>query len=322
MVHPTSAQVEILSGERFQFGENWSAFLRVIDEQRIHAAQASLAQMLETDTLLGKRFLDVGSGSGLFSLAARRLGARVHSFDYDGQSVACTAELKRRYFDGDGEWIVQEGSVLDEAFLRGLGTFDIVYSWGVLHHTGAMWRAMENVAPLVGEGGKLFISIYNDQGPASRRWAFVKRVYCKSGPAVRWGVLGGVVALWGSRALARRVFRLRRGVATPREQGAARTRGMSRYYDLKDWVGGYPFEVATPEAVFDFYRERGFALLRIMTDGGGHGCNQYVFQKIPAARRESADPPSPGRQRVQPQTRVNDIVTSRDAQRATAPNDG
>ncbi len=50
------------------------------------------------ETLAGNSFLDVGSGSGLFSLAAMRLGAdRVHSFDYDPQSVGCTKELKRRF---------------------------------------------------------------------------------------------------------------------------------------------------------------------------------------------------------------------------------
>jgi len=70
--------------------------------------------MLEWPSLEVKTFLDIGSGSGLFSLAARRLGARVHSFDFDNDSVACTAELKRRYFLGDGEWTINQASVLDK----------------------------------------------------------------------------------------------------------------------------------------------------------------------------------------------------------------
>ena len=92
---------EVARGERFEFGKNWGRFLAVLNDERISEAEASLKSMLKVEGLTGKSFLDIGSGSGLFSLAARRLGARVHSFDYDPQSVACTAELKRRYFEGD-----------------------------------------------------------------------------------------------------------------------------------------------------------------------------------------------------------------------------
>jgi len=285
-----SADVEILSGQRFEFGENWSSFLRLVDEERVHAAEVSLAEMLGRDDLSGQRFLDAGSGSGLFSLAARRLGARVHSFDYDRRSVACTAELKRRYFSNDTHWVVQEGSVLDTMFLDTLGVFDIVYSWGVLHHTGAMWQAMENVSRLVVDGGTLFISIYNDQGAASQRWASVKRFYCKSPSIIRWGVIGSVGAIWTGRALARRLTKPRQLLAKGHAVQRARARSMSRYYDLKDWVGGYPFEVAKPEAVLEFYRSRRFDLLRLTTDDG-HGCNQYVFQKRSARASEVSTTP-------------------------------
>jgi SAM-dependent methyltransferase len=282
------ADVEILSGRRFGFGDNWQSFLRVVNDERIQAAAASLAEMLGTHDLNGRRFLDVGSGSGLFSLGARQLGASVHSFDYDQRSVACTAELKRRYFPDDPNWIVQEGSVLDTTFLETLGVFDVVYSWGVLHHTGALWQAMENVAPLVRDGGQLFISIYNDQGAASRRWTYVKRMYCQSPGVVRWAVIGGVAAVWGSQALARRALAPRRWLARRHEGRPTRARSMSRYYDLKDWVGGYPFEVAKPEAVSAFYGDRGFTRVRLTTDGG-HGCNQYVFRKGPPHDRRSSD---------------------------------
>jgi len=166
---------DVKSGRRFEFGKNWRRFLSTLNEERIQAAEASLKEMLGVDSLEGRRFIDVGSGSGLFSLAARRMGAEVFSFDYDPCSVACTKSLRDRYFADDPRWRVEEGSVLDAAYLEGLGRYDIVYSWGVLHHTGDMWRALEHVARLVAEGGLLFVALYNDQGARSRFWARVKR---------------------------------------------------------------------------------------------------------------------------------------------------
>jgi 2-polyprenyl-6-hydroxyphenyl methylase/3-demethylubiquinone-9 3-methyltransferase len=233
--------------------------------------------MLEVDQLAGKRFLDAGCGSGLFSLAARRLGAVVHSFDYDPKSVACTAELKRRYFPEDVLWTVEEASVLDPDYSASLGAFDVVYSWGVLHHTGQMWKALDLVAPLVAEQGKLFIAIYNDRGGASRRWAAIKRLYNRSPAPVRWLLVLTTGACFQARAALSRLARLQNPLPF-RPQKQIRVRGMSVWHDLVDWVGGYPFEVAKPEQILDFYRERGFLLQRLKTDTG-HGCNEYVFQK-------------------------------------------
>src|SRR5712691_3865602 len=118
---------------RFEFGKNWTAFLSVLNDESIAIAEASLKRALRVESLRGKTFIDIGCGSGLFSLAAVRLGASVHSFDYDPRSVACTAELKRRYFPTHPNWTVEQGSVRDEQYMQKLGQFDVVYSWGVLH---------------------------------------------------------------------------------------------------------------------------------------------------------------------------------------------
>src|SRR5262249_8116272 len=140
-------------------------------------AENSLRNMLGVNDLDGRNFIDIGSGSGLFSLAARRLGARVHSFDFDPKSVACAQELKRRYFPNNYHSTINEASALDKEYLATLGQFDVVYSWGVLHHTGQMWPALENVVELVKPGGQLFIAIYNDTGSQAARWKTIKKAY-------------------------------------------------------------------------------------------------------------------------------------------------
>lgn len=267
---------EVLVGERFEFGENWTRFLSLLDEERLRQAEASLAAMLETPSLEGKSFLDIGCGSGLFSLAARRLGARVHSLDYDPQSVACARELRRRYFPEDAGWRIEQGSVLDRAYMESLGRFDVVYSWGVLHHTGNMALALENAALPVAAGGLLFISIYNDQGKRSRRWLTVKRLYNRW-RALRPLLLAGAAALLWWRPTVKDFLRLR-PFQSWRRYG--RERGMSAWHDVVDWVGGYPFEVAKPEVIFDFYRQRGFELRRLATCGGSLGCNEFVFLRV------------------------------------------
>ncbi|HLY17753.1 MAG TPA: class I SAM-dependent methyltransferase [Bryobacteraceae bacterium] len=271
-----TSQEEITAGRRFAFGENWRRFLSVLDESRILSAESSLRGMLEVSDLGGKSFLDVGCGSGLFSLAARRLGARVHSFDYDPQSVACAHELRRRYFpqERDSDWHIDEASVLDPVYLAGLGTYDVVYAWGVLHHTGAMWQALENAAGLVAPEGKLFLAIYNDQGNISHRWRFIKQTYNRLPTGTRFIVsLPVLVHLYWRRTL-RDLLRLR-PFETWRNEG--RQRGMSPWRDVVDWVGGYPFEVAKPESIVDFYLRRGFRLARLVTCGGSLGCNEFVF---------------------------------------------
>jgi len=270
---------DVRQGQRFEFGSNWSKFLGRLDDERIAAAETSLRSMLEVTDLAGKSFLDVGSGSGLFSLAARRLGATVRSFDYDPQSVACTKELRRRYAGNDPLWQIEQQSVLDADYLSALGRFDVVYSWGVLHHTGAMWRALDLVHRLVAEGGLLFIAIYNDTGTQSARWRRIKRLYNALPRPLRAPYTVAVTAPAEMRAAFSALVHgdPARYVRRWTDRGY---RGMSHWRDAVDWIGGYPYEVAKPEEVFEFYKARGF-ILRRLKSVNDLGCNEFVFKKSP-----------------------------------------
>ena len=271
---------EVSAGERFDFGSNWASFLKLLNNDRIEQAERSLSAMLEVTNLEGRTFLDIGSGSGLFSLAARRLGASVVSFDYDSNSVNCTRELKQRYFPNDDNWSVQQASVLDEKFVESLGKFDVVYSWGVLHHTGEMWKALKAAGEAVAEDGMLFIAIYNDTGSQTNRWRWIKRTYCELPSALK--VPFAIVAITPSEA--KRFIgyvvdgRPLEYLRSWREYRNAR--GMDHWSDIIDWVGGYPYEVASADEIFDFYKKMNFQLKRIKTGGVGLGCNEFVFEKL------------------------------------------
>lgn len=264
---------------RFAFGDNWRQFLAVLDDDRIAEAERSLKKMLDVERLDGRSFLDIGSGSGLFSLAARRLGARVRSFDYDPQSVACTEELRRRYFADDAEWLIDRGSALDPAYMAPLGRFDVVYSWGVLHHTGAMWVAIEHAMGRVNERGLLFIAIYNDQGWKSHLWWFIKYVY-NTLPAPLGKAYGYALGFLAEAVnIIKYTIRLQPMTAIrPLLNYRKDRRGMNVLRDMIDWIGGFPFEFATYDVLESYMSARGFELVR-GNRASSLGCHEMVFRR-------------------------------------------
>ena len=258
-------------GPRFKFGENWQNFVVSIDESQLRNARAALIDLLGTESLENESFLDAGCGSGINSLAAQNLGARrIHSFDYDDNSVKATQALSSRSL-ADIEWSIEQGSLTDHHYLTGLGKFDTVYTWGVIHHTGAMWQVAESLPDLVNPGGRLIVAIYNDQGIISKIWRAIKRIYVESPSVVQTVMAAGYFAPTYLAANLKSLILKRRLRRT-------RPRGMSAWHDAIDWVGGYPFEVASREQVVEFYEQRGFTTEKVVSVGSKLGCNQFVFR--------------------------------------------
>lgn len=260
---------------RFRFGKNWRSFLSVLDENRIAEAQRAISDSLGRGDLRGWRVLDIGSGSGLSSLAMHRMGAEIVSFDYDIDSVACTEEVRHRFAGNSQNWEIRQGSVLDANFMQGLGKFDLVYAWGVLHHTGAMWPALELARERVLPGGRLVVALYNDQGWQSRFWWHVKRIYC-SGRAGQSLISAIFFPLFALYAIVHDIKHLRIPGTYMREYISHR--GMSITHDWHDWLGGFPFEVATPKQVIDVLSESGF-VISSQTLTKGWGCSEFVLKR-------------------------------------------
>jgi hypothetical protein len=194
----------------------------------------------------------------------------VHSFDYDPQSVACTKRLKSRYSPENPQWVIEEGSALDSSYTQSLGKFDIVYSWGVLHHTGDMWKAIDNAIACVAPGGICFITIYNDQGIPSKYWWIVKKIYNANSL--------GKYAMIGAHLVYPLGFSIAVRALTGRLKDRGR-RGMSYWYDYLDWLGGFPFEVATPSQMVSHFEKVGFTLAAQKLTAR-KGCNEFVFRRL------------------------------------------
>jgi SAM-dependent methyltransferase len=267
---------------RFAFGENWQAFATIIDERRVEAAETALRNLIGEDAIRGTSLLDIGCGSGLHTVAALRLGAaHVTAFDVDPVSVATTRSVIQ-HFGLATRATVSTRSVF-EARAEQLGLYDIVYSWGALHHTGDLWRAMDCAAALVRPGGMLAVALYR-KTPLCRLWAREKRLYAAARPWLQSTIRAGFLALFsmGLLATGRSPFRYSRDYL--------RHRGMSFRHDVHDWLGGYPYQSAGPEEVDAFAAERGFTPLRRNLAERrlgifGTGCSEYVYRREEAPLR-------------------------------------
>ena len=273
-----SWDAEVHGNSRFRFGSNWKDFSRTIGDERIARCREELSTWLGPD-LDGLSFLDLGCGSGIHSLAAVSLGADVLSFDYDTDSVECTEALRERFYRSSNGWTVQQGSALDESYMSSLGQFDVVYSWGVLHHTGDMWRAINHAAAAVHESGRLFIAIYNDQGWKSRFWWHVKNVYSRLPDGLNKAYAVSLGTFFHAANILKYTARLQPMKAIRPLLNYKKNRGMSVYHDVVDWMGGFPYEYATYEKLKSHIEEQGFELVKGQKNTS-LGCHQMVFRRV------------------------------------------
>ncbi len=257
----------------FSFGKNWEQFVRKnFSEERVAISRKHMLDFLGLPDLSGIYFLDIGCGSGIHSLAAFRSGAaRIVSLDIDPDSVRTTERL-REMAGRPSCWQVLQGSILDAGFVRGLEPADIVYSWGVLHHTGSLWEAFRNAAGLVRDGGLFYVALY-EKNADTDYWVGIKKKYNRSSLPVRWWMEFAYVyrmffrhTTFGQKAESVRYMRNYR-----------RNRGMAFWTDVRDWVGGWPYEPATPEEV------KGFAVdalgLRVLKVKTGEANAEYLLAK-------------------------------------------
>lgn len=265
---------------RYGFGANWQSFVaNALNDRRVANAVTSLRALLGADTLAGRRVLDIGCGSGLFSLAACLLQSTdVQSFDLDPDSVATAEGLRAAHGIPETVWRIGRGSVLDEAFIGALEPADVVYSWGVLHHTGQMWRAIDLAASRVRPGGLFALAIYNKVQRVPDRssmWWRIKRKYVSGGPLVRFGMESAYVA----NHVVTRLVTFRDPFRSLLDRGGDGRRGMEFMHDVRDWLGGFPYEFATAGEVFRHVHETsGFTLIGLNTVEG-NACNEFVFRR-------------------------------------------
>lgn len=255
--------------ERFAFGENWRKLSERLQPQDYLGAKESLEKLIPN--LKNKTFLDVGCGSGLFSIAASALGAKkVLGFDVDSQAVSTSKKLVEKISEWDPdvrrdaiEFKVE--SILNENI--DLQRYDVVYSWGVLHHTGGMYRAFVAVENLVAEKGTLVLAIYNKHF-TSPLWKMVKYTYVKSPKFVKKFLVFLVL-----------IIKFLGVLIILRQNPFKKSRGMHYYTDIVDWVGGYPYDYASTNEVTKFFQTRGFTLKKLIRTKGFTGCNQFVFER-------------------------------------------
>jgi SAM-dependent methyltransferase len=262
---------------KFSFGENWLSYQEYLNETRLRDAQNDIEEWIGKNNIKGKTIVDIGCGSGVHSFSLFKMGARrIVSIDVDPKSVEATKKMHAGAGSPHG-WTIHDGSILDDNFIKTLPvrTFDIVYSWGVLHHTGSMWKAIEKSIQMIKPGGVYWIALYV-KGPRYAADLALKTKY------------NGASNFWKKVMVRKYIFRIivkhliylniRSAVKALFPKSYDVGRGMNLYHDVVDWLGGLPYEVASAGEVVEFTRKFGLILEKLTLAPEG-GCNIFLFSK-------------------------------------------
>jgi len=272
-------KLSVQKNERFQFGNNWVNYLDKLNTEDIEMAKFSMYKFLDEEELKNSTFLDIGSGSGLHSLVASMAGAKVYSFDFDLDSYNATLSLKEKYLPLNENWVVNQGSILDSLFLKNLPKFNIVYSWGVLHHTGEMWNSINNAIELVDNKGYFFIAIYNNQGWKSKFWWHVKFIYNKLPKLTKkpFAIFLGII--FNLINIIKYTILLKPYTAIKPLLNYKHGRGMKISNDIIDWIGGFPYEYATLNKLNIYFNLKGFEIVKFK-EANSLGCHEILYKKV------------------------------------------
>jgi SAM-dependent methyltransferase len=260
---------------RFAFGKNWQSYsMNSLTPERMEQSRRAFCHLFDGIDLRDKPFIDIGYGQGLSLIIAAQMGAKVLGIDVDKDNIEALRRVQQVV--GYPEVIPTCcASILDEGFVNEhRGRFDIVHSWGVLHHTGDMRKAIENACALVAEGGHFICSIYNRHW-TSPLWKIIKRSYNRLPVSLQRAMI----------SLLYPVIYIAKFLVT-RKNPKQMDRGMDFLHDVVDWVGGYPYEYADIEEIRDYVCRQGFICLRMRAAKVPTGCNEFVFQKTDRSVRQ------------------------------------
>lgn len=263
-----------IQNKQFNFGENWENFSKnQLSSTKIQEAKKDFVKFFQNESIKNQTFIDIGFGQGMSLLIANTLGAITVGNDINPLSEK-VLEFNKSYFSDIKEISIPIiiGSILKESTLNAIRQineqYDIVHSWGVLHHTGEMWEAINNSSELVNKNGKFIIAIYNKHW-SSPLWHTIKKTYNYSPKFIKKLIISifyFIILIAKFSVTFKNPFK--------------KERGMSFYYDVIDWVGGYPYEYANKEEIQTYIENLGFQLIYYNKAQVPTGCNEYVFKKL------------------------------------------